>query len=91
MSYGFDIMLVLKYIGIIVLIIIDIVIIGAVLFQTSNSDGLSGLVSGGSDTFFGRNNSDDPQTKLKKITKIAGIVFVIVSILLTTLINRGNV
>lgn len=84
-------MVVLKYIGAILLIIADIIIIGAVLLQSSNSDGLSGLVSGGSDTFFGKNKSDDPQTKLKSITKWAGIAFVIISILLTTLINRGNV
>ncbi len=79
---------VLKYIGMVALILIDVVIIIAVLLQSSKSSGLSGLVSGGAETFFGKNKGDDVDSKLSRIVKIAGIVFVVLSILLTTLINR---
>ncbi len=78
----------LKYIGIAIMIILDIVIIVAVLMQSSKSSGLSGLVSGASETFFGKNKGEDMDAKLEKIVKIAGIAFVIVSVLLTMLINR---
>ncbi len=79
---------VLKYIGMVALILIDVVIIISVLLQSSKSSGLSGLVSGGAETFFGKNKGDDVDSKLSRIVKIAGIVFVVLSILLTTLINR---
>lgn len=81
---------VLKYIGMGILLIIDIIIIVCVLMQSSKSSGLSALVSGGAETFFGKHKGQDTEAKLKNIVKIAGIVFVVLSIILTTLINRAG-
>ena len=81
---------VLKYIGMGILLITDIIIIVCVLMSPSKSSGLSGLVSGGAETFFGKNKGQDIESKLQTIIKIAGIVFIVLSILLTTLINRAG-
>ncbi len=81
----------LKYLGIGILLLIDIVIILSVLMSSSKSSGMSGLVSGGAETFFGKNKGQDLDSQLAKVIKIAGIVFVVLSILLTTLINRAGV
>lgn len=84
-------MVVLKYIGMGILLLVDIVVIVCVLMQSSKSFGVSGLVSGGAETFFGKNKGQDIDSKLQNIIKIVGIVFVVLSILLTTLINRAGV
>lgn len=79
----------LKYLGIGILLLVDVVIIISVLMSSSKSSGLSSLVSGsGAETFFGKNKGQDLDAKLTKVLKIAGIVFVVLSVLLTTLINR---
>ena len=85
-----SVMEVLKYIGMGILLVIDIVIIVCVLLQSSKSSGLSGLVSGGAETFFGKNKSQDMEAKLQRIVKIAGIIFIVLSIAITTLINRAG-
>ena len=87
----FNVMVFLKYLGIGILILADIIIIACVLMSSSKSNGLSGLVSGGTETFFGKNKGNDLDSQLAKVLKIVGIVFVILSILLTTLINRAGV
>lgn len=80
---------VIKTILMCVLLLIDVVIIVAVLLQQSKSDGLSGLVSGGSsDTFFGKNKGNDRDAKLSKIVKISGLVFVLISLGLCIIINH---
>ena len=84
-------MVFLKYLGIGILILADIIIIACVLMSSSKSNGLSGLVSGGAETFFGKNKGNELDSQLAKVLKIVGIVFVILSILLTTLINRAGV
>ncbi|MBP3348071.1 MAG: preprotein translocase subunit SecG [Clostridia bacterium] len=80
----------LKYLGIGILLLVDIVIIVSVLLSSPKSSGMSGLVSGGAETFFGKNKGSDLESQITKVLKIAGIVFVVLSILLATLINRAG-
>ena len=61
-----------------VLIIASILIIVLVLMQEGNSQGLSGAIAGGADTFFGKNKGHTMQSKLKKITTIVSIVFFVI-------------
>ena len=68
-------MVVLEYILIAVLIIAAFVIIGAVLLQKSNEEGLSGSIAGGAETFYGKDKSSHTDRTLFKWTIIAGIVF----------------
>ena len=68
---------ILEYVLLVVLLISAVVIIAAVLMQKSNEDGLSGAISGGADTFYGRDKSAHSDRLLFKWTLIASIVFVV--------------
>ena len=62
----------------IVLILTSIILIAVILLQPGKSAGLSGAITGGAETFFGRNKAKSYEGKLALATKIAaGMVFVI--------------
>ena len=64
------------------IILADFLII-VVLLQESRSAGLSGAISGGADTFFGKSKSRTMEQKLVKLTKISAIVFFILTLGIT--------
>ena len=64
----------------ILMVVAALVMIVSVLMQSSESDGMSAL-SGGSETFFGKNKNNTLEGKLAMATKISSIVFVAVGIL----------
>ena len=66
-----------------VLIILAIFLIIVVLLQESRSAGLSGAISGGADTFFGKSKGRTMEQKLVKLTKISAIVFFILTLGIT--------
>ena len=66
----------------IVVSIVSIILIIAVVVQQSKSSGLSGAISGGSDTYWSRNKGRSREGKLEKITLISGIIFMVVAIIL---------
>ena len=66
-----------------VLIILSIFLIIVVLLQESRSAGLSGAISGGADTFFGKSKGRTMEQKLVKLTKISAIVFFILTLGIT--------
>ncbi len=58
------------------LILTSIALIAIVLMQEGRSDGLSGAIAGGAETFFGKNKGRTMEQKLVKITKVlAGVFF----------------
>jgi len=59
----------------IILLVSAAFIVVAVVLQKSNEDGLSGTISGGSDTFYGKDKSADTDRALFKWTLIAAVVF----------------
>lgn len=59
----------------IVLLVSAAFIVVAVTLQKSNDEGLSGTISGGSETFYGKDKSADTDRALYKWTLIASIVF----------------
>ena len=65
----------LEYVLLVVLLVSAAFIVVAVLLQKSNEDGLSGTISGGSETFYGKDKSADTDRALYKWTLIASIVF----------------
>ena len=67
-------MLILELILLSVLLICAVVITAAVVLQESN-EGLSGTISGGSETYYGKDKSNQKGKKLFKITLISCIVF----------------
>lgn len=63
------------------LIIICIALTVIVMIQEEKQSGLSGAIAGGSsDTFFGKNKGRTTEAKLKKLTKIIGISFLVLSL-----------
>ncbi len=66
---------VLEYVLIALLLVSAAFIIVAVVLQKSNEDGLSGTISGGAETFYGKDKSSHADRALYKWTLIAAIVF----------------
>ena len=54
-----------------------------VLFQSGKSAGLSGTLVGNNDTFLARNKNKQVDVKLAKSTKWIGLVFVVLTLILT--------
>lgn len=63
-------------------IIIALVLVVVVLFQSGKQAGLSGSIAGGSETFFGKNKGRTIDALLEKWTSIVAILFLITSIAL---------
>ena len=63
----------------VVLIVLAIAISALVLLQEGNSQGLSGTIAGGAETFFGKNKGSTMEAKLVKLTKIVGISFFVIA------------
>jgi len=61
----------------VVLLVSALFIVVAVILQKSNEDGLSGAISGGSETFYGKDKSSHTDRALFKWTLIASVVFVL--------------
>ncbi len=78
----------LQYVLAILVIIVSIIIILLVTLQESKQQGL-GVVSGGADTFFGKNKSKTMDAQLSKFTKIAGWVFFILALVSSLLVLFG--
>ena len=62
----------------IILLVSALFLIVAVLMQQDKQKGLSGTISGGADTFFGKNKGKTNEKKLSMATMIVAIVFVVV-------------
>ena len=68
----------LNYILVGLLIVSGLFLVVAVLLQNGKSHGLSGAISGGAETFFGKERGSKIDKALGKLTTIVGIVFVII-------------
>ncbi|WP_171805002.1 preprotein translocase subunit SecG [Mahella australiensis] len=66
-------------------IIASIVLIVVVLMQSGKTAGLSGSIAGGAETFFGKNKARTYDAKLKRLTKYAAVVFIVLSLVLVLL------
>lgn len=69
-------------------VIISIVVIISVLAQPAKVYGLSSAISGGAETFFGKNRGRTYEGKLRRMTTISMVLFVITSILLVYYSNK---
>ena len=73
--------MVLEYILLAVLFVAALFIIFAVIMQKSGSEGLSGTIAGGQETFYGKDKSSHTEKILFKWTAIASIVFAVAVLL----------
>jgi len=68
-------------------IIVCIAIIAVVLLQSGRSAGISGAISGGAETFFGKNKGRTIDAMLSKYTGVAAMVFLLTAIILTIMLK----
>jgi len=74
-------MAVLRIILTVILIIVSIVFTAIVLMQEGKSAGL-GAISGAAETYWGKNKGRSMEGALVKLTKVLGIVFMLLAIVL---------
>ena len=72
----------------VVQIILSLILVVVVLFQSGNQQGLSGSIAGGAETFFGKNKGRTLDAKLKKWTSVVAILFLISSIALSYMVSQ---
>ncbi len=70
-----------------VLILISISLIVLILLQQSKSQGLSGAIAGGAETFFGKNKGRTLDAKLNKFTKVLCAVFIVLAFAITLILG----
>ena len=68
-------MAVLEIVLLVLLLISAAFIVVAVVLQKSNEDGLSGTISGGSETFYGKDKSSHADRALYQWTLVAAVIF----------------
>ncbi len=69
-----------------VLVVTSIALVAIVLMQEGRSDGLSGAIAGGAETFFGKNKGRTMEEKLVKITKVLAVIFFVLSLVATLVV-----
>ena len=72
----------------IVQIVITVALIITVLMQSGKTQGLSGSIAGGAETFFGKNKGRTLDGILSKITSVLAVLFVISSIALSIVMMK---
>ena len=71
----------------VIMALVSVFLIISVLLQSGNSDGLSGSIAGGAEQLFGKKKSSPYETLLKRLTVIAAIAFIVLSLLLIATAN----
>ena len=66
----------------ILLAVASIILIASVLLQSVNSAGLSGSIAGGAEQLFGKKKSKGYEAILARVTEVAAVLFVVLSIAL---------
>lgn len=69
-------------------IVICIVLVIIVVFQEGNDKGM-GVISGGADTFFGKDKGRTMDSRLKKFTAVLAIAFAIITVILYLILAKG--
>ena len=76
-------MIILRNIIAVIYVIVCLALIVVATLQTKDSDGASGTITGSStNNFYEKNRGRTKEGKLKRITIILGIVFVVLTIIL---------
>ena len=72
-------------------LIIAFGLMATVLFQSSKTQGLTGSIAGGAETFFGKNKGKTMDGVLAKLTVVLAILFVVTSVSLSLLSKKVSV
>lgn len=69
----------------VVLAIVSVLLIISILLQSSNSAGMSGAIGGGAEQLFGKRKSQGYEGLLSKISTVAAVLFIVLSLVLVAL------
>ena len=69
----------------IVILIVSVILICSILLQSSNSACLSGSIGGGAEQLFGKKKSKGYEALLNRVSTIAAILFIVLSLVIVTL------
>lgn len=61
-------------------VIVSIVLVVSIMLQPSKTDGINGLISGSSDTFFSKNRTQTREGFLIKLTVVSAVLFIILTV-----------
>lgn len=75
----------MKSVFFVLIILSSLGLIASVLLQSGKSAGLSGSISGGAESIWGKNKGRSYETILAKVTTISAILFVISALALTAI------
>ncbi len=71
----------------IVYVILAVFLVVVVTLQSGKSNGLSGSIGGGSETFLAKNKAKSMDARLAKMTKWVAIVFVVLTLVMSFVIK----
>ena len=83
-------MSVLQIVLAVLLMVLGVFLIVAVLLQKSKSQGLSGTIAGGAETFYGKGMGSKKEKILSIATLVAAILFVVLAITIYCLQYTGS-
>ena len=69
----------------VILAIMELFLIAVVLLQESKNPGMSGTISGGAETFFGKHKARSYEGKLRLLTKVSAVGFILLAVVLSIL------
>ena len=72
----------------IILMVISVALIVFVLFQSGKDKNLSGAISGGADTFFGKGRANTIDRVLNKITIVLCAIFMVLVVVMYCIIEK---
>lgn len=75
----------MKTFVIVIHVIVSAILIGSILLQSGKSAGLSGAISGGAESIWGKSKGRSYESLLSKVTAVGAIMFVVTSITLVVL------
>ena len=71
----------------IVHVVLAVILVVTVLFQSGKSAGLSGSIGGGAETFFGKNKARTMDGMLAKLTAVVAFLFIVTSFVLSLILK----
>lgn len=71
----------------IVHVILAVLLVAVVLFQSGKTAGLSGSIGGGAETFFGKNKARTLDGMLARLTSIFAVLFIVTSFVLSLILK----
>ncbi|MDI6603840.1 MAG: preprotein translocase subunit SecG [Thermoanaerobacteraceae bacterium] len=78
----------LKIIVLIIHVLVSLFLMAVILLQEGKSAGISGVISGGAETFFGKNKARTMEGTLERLTTISAVLFIITSLVLALLMGK---